>query len=118
MSGRGWESVMVAVPALPHSGNRQPGDIVALNGSVLDEPILMAAPMSNVRDVPVHGEAYGHPNNDAPDYPRPAAKPEQDRSDRYLMEHPRLLQETVKWVIADAGTSIKLRRMIEQQLEV
>lgn len=109
---------MVAVPTLAHGWNCKPGYIVTLNGGVFDEPVLMAAPMRNVGDIPVHCEADRDPNDYAPYNPRPAAKPEQSKRDGDLVQHPGTLKEYVERIVADAWPRIKLRRLIEQELEI
>ena len=78
----------------------------------------LSAPVCNVGDVPVHGEAHCHANHDAPHDPRPTSEPEQDDGDRNLVQHPCALKEPIEWVVANAFAGIKVRRIVEQQPEV
>ena len=42
MPSRRRKGVMIAMPAFTHRRDGQPGDIVALDSGVLDEPVLVA----------------------------------------------------------------------------
>ena len=110
--------MVIAMPAFTHRWNGQPSNVVALHSGVLDEPILMSAPMGHVRDIPMHGEADGDANDHAPNNPRPTAEPEKEQCDRNLMQHPSSLEENIEGVVADSGARIKVWRLVENESEI
>jgi len=110
--------MMIAVPAFAHRRDGEPSDVVALNRCVLDEPILMSAPMGDVRDVPMHRETDGNAHDHTPDHPRPAAKQIEKNCDGDLMKHPCPLKEAIEWVVANARARIEIGRSVENEPEV
>ena len=74
--------MVVAMPAFAHGRDGEPRNVVSLNRRILDIPILMSAPMGDMSDIPMHGEAHSDAN-DHPQrrYPGPRRCPVDARGD-------------------------------------
>src|SRR6478752_5185342 len=99
MACRGGECVVIAMPAFAHCGDREPGDVVALHGGILDIPVLMSATMGDMGDVPVHRETSRDAHDHTPHDPWPSADQIERDPHGNLVQHPCALEEDVERIV-------------------